>query len=851
MKQTLSSAYVDRLKRPPAELLERVRWLFVLGTLGWALTLLPLVAIAEANAILRIVGCAALVLIPLRRAGEYLRRAPGSITGDLYEGIGLVALGLSLGTPAATGRILIMGLIFRAFYPSIARLSIMGAIYGAGYLGSIVVSVGLNNALTPTYLFPLAGLWVLAGLMYLVMRGMLDQANAVRREQLLRNSMIGLMAAPDRRSIAQAATASIEALTDRFAGSAVAVGTPVSMQIEAASWLGPDQVGPPVVTADLPLAAAVGNEAIALEGADAVRLQNAFGFAHTTEHALFVPLRTHRDVKGALVVATEHGPAEYEGLIQSLALTLTLSLESFELAEKLHAKNSEARFLSLVQNSSDVILIVGEDSTVRYETPSAQRTFGGEADERIGQRLATMVHPDDLANLLGAIGGSLDTTASASLDCRWTKSDGSEVFTETSVSNLLSDPNVKGFVLNIRDISERQTLEEQLRHSQKMEAVGRLAGGIAHDFNNILSVIQNYATFLKEDLEGEDERQADAQEIVAASERAAALVRQLLTFSRKDLTRPEILEVNSVVTGVEKMLRRTIGENIDLQLELTENLPPVEADPGHLEQILMNLAVNAKDAMKAGGSLKIETSCAVSDENPDSPTDTYVLIEVTDTGTGIDPKHSSAIFEPFFTTKAAGEGTGLGLATVYGIARKNGGEVFFSSELGAGTTFYVLLPVTDKTTGGDAPAEPAGGVAHAGGQTVLVVEDESAVLNIVDRMLTRAGYVVVGAGSGVEALHKSSDPRTRIDLLLTDMVLPEMNGIEISRYVQELRPGIPTIYMSGYPGETLSEQGELPEGAAFIAKPFSADELIDTVRDALAAGGHGDLAREISDLIAS
>jgi two-component system, cell cycle sensor histidine kinase and response regulator CckA len=383
---------------------------------------------------------------------------------------------------------------------------------------------------------------------------------------------------------------------------------------------------------------------------------------------------------------------------------------------------------------------------------------------------------------------------------------------------------------------QRRKLEQQLRQAQKMESIGRLAGGIAHDFNNLLAVIINYASFLEDEFDRSDPRREDLEEIKRAGERGATLVRQLLAFSRKEVMEPRNVDLNDIVSDTEKLLKRTLGEDMDLQIVVRTGLWITKVDPGQVEQVLMNLAVNARDAMPDGGSLVIETSNEVVDEarakrNEGLREGDYTCLTVSDTGRGMTDEIRAQIFEPFFTTKKRGEGTGLGLSTVYGIVKQLNGYIACYSEVDHGTTFRIYFPVAVDEAGSSAsPSKPAG--ARGEGETVLLVEDEAPVRNLVVRVLTRGGYKVIPAASAEEALDLYHAPDGGADLLLTDVIMPGMSGKELS---ERLATGnrVPTLYMSGYTDSIIAKHGVLEEGAAFIQKPFNADDLLEKVREVL------------------
>ena len=386
-----------------------------------------------------------------------------------------------------------------------------------------------------------------------------------------------------------------------------------------------------------------------------------------------------------------------------------------------------------------------------------------------------------------------------------------------------------------RVAKEKDALERQLRQSQKLEAVGQLAGGVAHDFNNLLAVISNYSRFVRDDLpEGASSRE-DMDQVLNAAEKAARLVRQLLAFSRREIVKPEIVDLNDVVSDIHKMLRRTIKESINLVVDLTEDLWSTQVDRGQLEQVLLNLAVNADAAMPDGGTLEIRTSNRMVDEDAaaqkaELTAGSYVCLTVSDDGVGMPEEVSAHVFEPFFTTKAVGEGTGLGLSTVYGIVKQAGGYVYVYSEPGRGTTFNLYLPATDVVAIDSKPSviEPD---AHGGNESILVVEDEAGVRSIAKRILEGVGYEVVLAETPAEALEIGAEQQ--IDLLLTDVIMPGLSGRELAGRLQSKRPSMKVVFMSGYTDEIIARQGVLDEGVTFLQKPFGAEDLLPLVREVL------------------
>ncbi|HVA01863.1 MAG TPA: response regulator [Terriglobia bacterium] len=384
---------------------------------------------------------------------------------------------------------------------------------------------------------------------------------------------------------------------------------------------------------------------------------------------------------------------------------------------------------------------------------------------------------------------------------------------------------------------ERGRLEEQLQQAQKMEAIGRLAGGIAHDFNNLLTIITGYGQLLLDHLPPDDKMRTYVNQIKKAGDRAASLTRQLLAFSRKQVLAPEVLDLNCVVANINKMLPRLIGEDIELVAVAYPDLGRVKADPGQIEQVIMNLAVNARDAMPQGGRLTIETANADLDENYSSQRrvvipGAYVMLAVSDTGTGMTPEIQSQIFEPFFTTKEQGKGTGLGLATVYGIVKQSGGYIWVYSEAGKGTAFKIYLPRIYAAAGEAKKAEGVGR-AKAGSETILVVEDNEAVRRLVRGILEARGYTLLEAGGGEEALKMIESHAGPIHLLLTDIVMPRVNGPELAARLAPLHPEVKVLYMSGYTDNAIVHHGILDSGTHFLQKPFTPETLARRVREVL------------------
>jgi two-component system, cell cycle sensor histidine kinase and response regulator CckA len=447
-------------------------------------------------------------------------------------------------------------------------------------------------------------------------------------------------------------------------------------------------------------------------------------------------------------------------------------------------------------------------------------------------------HPEDLSRATESRRLAL-RHGGGQLEYRMHAADGHVIWFQEFLSTIPGRSGTTELAGVAVDVSERKKLEEQLQRGQRLEALGRLAGGIAHDFNNVVGVIMGYADLALRDLPGEHRARPRVVQVQAAAGRAANLTRQLLAFSRRQALQPQPMELNQVVNGLRDMLQRVIGEDIELRLVLLPQLWPVCADPGQLEQVLLNLVLNARDAMPGGGLLAIETGNVTMDEvyvrsqGLGRPGD-HVVLSVTDTGQGMDAETQRHVFEPFFTTKGPGEGTGLGLAVVYGIVEQSGGHVSVYSELGHGTTFKVYLP---RAVGEVEPAAPpAREPAVARGQeTVLLVEDETTLRSLIAEVLGSAGYQVLEARQGAEAVRIAESHDGPIHLLLTDVVMPGANGREVVRMVRARRPDTRFFYISGHPRDVFDQQGALGPGQVLLQKPFTADALLRVVRDVLDA----------------
>jgi two-component system, cell cycle sensor histidine kinase and response regulator CckA len=620
---------------------------------------------------------------------------------------------------------------------------------------------------------------------------------------------------------------------------------------------------------------------------------------------------------------------------------------------------SERRFRSLVQNSSDLVTIVAPDSTILYASDSAERIVGYSAGDLVGTALLDYLEGTDIDRVLGLLHNS-NGKSSGPVEFSLRRADGSPVWLEAVGSNLLTDPTIRGIVLNARDVSERKRadralrdseeryrdlfdnasdlvcmsdpsgnllyvnkawqkgtgysdeevarmqlheivhpesrahfdsvlhrvlagerldhvelqllpkegalitvegnlsctfkdgeptvvrgiyrditerkrVEEQLRRAERMQAAGKLAGGVAHEVNNMMTGVIGFSEFVLRSFESEDPRRADIEEVIRAGTRAADVTRQLLAFTRQQFLRPQIVEMNTVVSEMEKMLRHSLGEDKHLELRLRE-AGQIRADRGQLEQVLINLVLNARDAVSGHGRVTIETGSAVWDrayaerhEGVELPLGRYTMLAVSDTGCGMDRDVQARIFEPFYTTKAVGQGTGLGLSTVYGIVKQSGGFVWVYSEVDQGSVFKVYLPEASPVMVTEVPAAPT--TAPTGGsETILVIEDEDVVRNLAARGLGEHGYRVVQAMNGAEALRYVREHPGSIQLVISDVVMPEMGGRELGQHLALFEPELPILYMSGYTGEDVVQRGLLDPGAPFQQKPFTPSTLASKVR---------------------
>ena len=512
--------------------------------------------------------------------------------------------------------------------------------------------------------------------------------------------------------------------------------------------------------------------------------------------------------------------------------------------------SSERRYRQLYNSIRDAILVTDTSRHITDWNPAFEKMFGHTGDKIMGKSIRIIYEADEDFNKMGKVLEGLYDSQSFLQQVNFKRCDGTVFTGESSVFCLRSDEEILlGYICVIRDITERlesekqnKLLEEQLQHSQKMESLGRLAGGIAHDFNNLLSVILGYSEIMVSRNHNDNKQQDFANEIYQAGLRARGLTRQLLAFSRKQVLEMRHVDVNAVVEGFKSLLSRMIGEDIQLELQLLEKPLPIIADVGQIEQVMMNLAVNARDAMPGGGRLSISISqvdfdatCVrqVADLTPGS----YALIAFRDSGQGIDKQTLSHIFEPFFTTKGRENGTGLGLATSYGIVKQHGGSIWAYSEPASGTIFHIYLPVS-KEQEPQLP-EPSSEPLPAFAATIMVVEDDKAVLGLVCEVLSRSGYFVIESSDPVEAVERAAAFKDPIHLIISDLVMPEMRGPEVCAKIRDLHPETAVIYMSGYPENDLASKNQKNEAFLFLQKPVTVKTLLATCRQALQTANRG------------
>ncbi len=556
---------------------------------------------------------------------------------------------------------------------------------------------------------------------------------------------------------------------------------------------------------------------------------------------------------GALIVFlifNQKIKASNEKLI--LEITERRQKERELLAAQKQLKESEARLKNVFQASPLGITLV-KNRRILWHNDNMAKMSGYSSDEFYGKNARMLYTDDEEFERVGRVINSLGPNKKTSeIETRWVRKDGSEF--DCHIRYALIEPEKKDSIVLaiVDDITERkkadqekEKLRAQLNQAQKMESIGILAGGIAHDFNNILTSIIGNADLILMDIDKNSDIYKDIEEIRKAGQRAATLTRQLLAFSRKQIISPEIMNLNKTVTSLEKMLHRLIGEDIDLIIKCAPDLPHIKADPGQMEQIVMNLVVNARDALPGGGEIIIETLDTVLDEkyfknHAVKPCiGKYVMLAITDNGTGMDEKTQSRIFEPFFTTKEMGHGTGLGLSTVYGIVKQNNGHVWVYSEKNKGTTFKIYLPAITDETNTDSDTKTITKISKKcsgkASETILIAEDDDMLRYMTKKMLEKAGYTVFTAKNGEEAIKFVEACNIPIDLLLTDVVMPGMNGKTLARHIKTKLSNIKVVYTSGYTANVIAHHGVLGEGVSFIQKPFRQEDLLDKIHEELSS----------------
>ncbi|MDQ2670334.1 MAG: response regulator, partial [Gemmatimonadota bacterium] len=515
-------------------------------------------------------------------------------------------------------------------------------------------------------------------------------------------------------------------------------------------------------------------------------------------------------------------------------------------------RRSEANLRAIFDSSREHLICVDRAGRVLTFNASAARWVTGfaGAELREGRPIADYL-PEQLADDCRVLLDSALAGEARTIERQVPRGSGGPRWYEIAVTPVTDAAAVLGVCVGITDIEERKHAADHYLRAERMEAVGRLAGGVAHEVNNMMTVIQGFGTFLMHGLPGADPRRDEVAEILRAADRAASVTRQLLAFSRQQLLQPTLLDLSGVVQGVDGMLRRLLGDTHTLEIRTAPSLGRVHADRAQLEQVLVNLALNARDAMPAGGRLTIETSPVMLDESyvrrrtgVQIRPGPYIMLAVSDTGSGMDATTLARAFEPFFTTKPVGQGTGLGLSTVYGIVKQSGGYVWPYSEPGLGTTFKVYLPLAGSDEHRESVADNGGAAPSRGNEIVLVVEDEDVVRHLASRTLGSLGYTVLEARHGGEALQVLSRRDSGVQLVLSDVVMPGIGGRELGESVANAHPGLPILYMSGYTGEDVVQRGLLAPGAPFLPKPFTPDALGRKVREMLdhRHAHHGDNA---------
>jgi two-component system, cell cycle sensor histidine kinase and response regulator CckA len=520
---------------------------------------------------------------------------------------------------------------------------------------------------------------------------------------------------------------------------------------------------------------------------------------------------------------------EERELLRALAERVAETLARHRTEERLRRR--ESHFRALVESAADLIVLLDEQGAIRYASPSAAELTGLAPGTIRGMPVVDVVHPEDHAVLESLRAAALSADGIARAELRIRHRDGGWCTVDAVARNLLHDPEVGRVLVIARDITDRKLLEDQLRHAQKMEAVGRLAGGIAHDFNNLLSVIDLQSEFLGQSFLAGDPRLEELEEIQRASRHGAALTRQLLAFSRRQVTKPRVVSVNRLVRDTERMVRRILGEDIEVVTDLAGDAAAIRIDPSQFEQALLNLVVNARDAMPTGGRLTLRTCLdACHADSPCTPGSQCVRVDVADTGEGMDDDVRDRVFEPFFTTKSGG--TGLGLATVYGIVTQNGGHVRIESEKGQGTTFELRFPRMDEC-GPTASSIPPMRTAPGGNETILVVDDDPGLRRATRRLLGSLGYTVIDAASAAEALDLADTHQGPIHLLLSDVVMPVVGGLELARKLASRHPETRVLFFSGYDGGSVVDGASIDPEVPLLPKPFTHAQIAEAVRGVL------------------
>ncbi len=501
------------------------------------------------------------------------------------------------------------------------------------------------------------------------------------------------------------------------------------------------------------------------------------------------------------------------------------------------AEAAHERLSAAIHHAAGAVIITDTEGNIEYVNPAFERVTGYSRNEALGKNPRILKSGQHDASFYKNLWETITSGRTWYGKFINRRKDGSLFIEEASISPIFdASGKITHYVAVKRDVTREEELEQQLLQAQKMEAIGRLAGGVAHDFNNMLSVILGYSDIILRQLRPEDPLADKVKQIVEAGKRSAALTRQLLAFSRQQTLQPKALDLNVLIRNLEKMLGRLIGENIDLKLELADDLYRVMADPGQIEQVIMNLVVNARDAMPDGGKITIETANVELDElyarnHMGVSPGKYVMLAISDTGHGMDKDTLSKIFDPFFTTKEKGKGTGLGLSTVYGIVKQSGGNILVYSEPEKGTTFKIYLPETKAQPHEEKEEEAP--IESSAGEHILVVEDEEALRNLAGEILKRLGYRVTVAANGGEALLLIEKKGLKPDLLITDVIMPNMSGKELVEILRENHPHLKVLYMSGYTDNAIVHHGVLDAGVHFIQKPFTINDFASKVQQVL------------------